>query len=58
MSEMKYEIRAPDSDEVARQLDDAVTAIRKHSADKVTILEIGPCEIAIEDGMLKIGCTF
>ena len=58
MNEVNLAIPVPDSEKVAHQLHAAVNAIREHSAKKVTILEIGPCEIAIEDGMLKVGCTF
>ena len=58
MNEMSFAISMPDNTEVADQLQAAVNAIRERSAKKVTILEVGPCEIAIEDGVLKVGCTF
>ena len=58
-NEVNLAIPAKDSREVVDQLQAAVDAIREHSAkNKVTIIKIGPCEIAIEDGMLKIGCSF
>ena len=58
MIEMKFGISDSDREKVARQFHLAGDAIAEGTSTKVIILEIGPCEIAVEDGMLKIGCTF
>ncbi|MDE0005387.1 MAG: hypothetical protein OXQ29_22070 [Rhodospirillaceae bacterium] len=56
---MKFELDHPLQDDDREKLADklgSAQALLRTQSDGITILEIGPCKLLLEDGIVKVRC--
>lgn len=53
---LEYPLEDGDLDTIAADLAVATDKVNGSESGRVTIIKIGPCELCLEDGMIKIVC--
>ena len=54
--ELEHTLSQDEISALAEQLRGSAQVLASAESDGLTIIEVGPCKLHIEDGMLKISC--